>query len=81
MSDYVPEELASPHSEGTLVRIETQPVPFKYFKYICEVTNMPLLLFAFHHHIINVYLHRTTDLFLKHSSHHPLIGSPMYSSS
>ena len=37
---------------------------------------MPCLLFTFYHHIIDVYLNRSTNLIPEHFCHYPLISGP-----
>ena len=73
VSDQIPQELASPHFESTLLGIESYFVPSKYFKHFFEVANMLYFLLALYHHIIDVDLDNAPNFISEHSSHHPLI--------
>jgi len=73
VSDQIPQELASPHSESTLLGIESYFVPSKYIKHFFEVANMLHFLLALYCHIIDVDLKDAPNFISKHSGHHPLI--------
>ena len=76
VGDHVAEEFANPHTENALIGIEAQPMLLKYFKYICKVTDMPLIFLALHHHVSDVNFYHMADLLSKLLDHHPLIGGP-----
>lgn len=76
MSNHVVEEFASPHTENTLISIQTQSVLPEHFKNIYKVIDMSLILLPLHHLIINVNFHCMADLLSKHPSHRPLISGP-----
>lgn len=76
VSDQIPYELTSPHSESTFISIEAQLVPLKYFEHLFEIVNMLRLPFSFYHYIVDVHLDYAPNLFSKYSRHHPLIYGP-----
>ena len=76
VSDQITQELTNSFTESILLSIKAQLVSPKYFKRSLKVLYMPILLFTFHYHVINIYFDRASYFISEHPCHHPLIRDP-----
>ena len=76
VSDHIAQKLVWPDAKRALGSIEVQRVFPQYFKNIPEVFYMFGHHFTLYHHIIYIDFNILAQLWLKHPSHHSLIGRP-----
>jgi len=69
------EELSYGHSEYTLLWVESHVIFPHLVENLFEVLHMLTDCLKFHHYVVNVNLHTSTDLASKDSIHEALISS------